>query len=85
MVAFVTDTQQVFEYACHDGNFGLGNILGAVRAKEKQDEERTNRRREGVNCCSVERPGTLLGGFRLPFADQALREIRALRGTLLSV
>jgi hypothetical protein len=38
MVAFVTDTQQVFEYACHEGNFGLRNILGAARAKEKQDD-----------------------------------------------
>ncbi len=25
----------IFEYACHDGNYGLPNILAAARAKEK--------------------------------------------------
>jgi hypothetical protein len=29
------DTQQVFEYACHEGNYGLRNILSAARAEEK--------------------------------------------------
>jgi hypothetical protein len=29
------DTQQVFEYACHEGNYGLSNILSAARAEEK--------------------------------------------------
>ena len=27
--------QQVFEYACHEGNYGLSNILSAARAEEK--------------------------------------------------
>jgi len=27
-------TQQVFEYACHEGNYGLRNILSAARAAE---------------------------------------------------
>jgi len=31
------DTQdQIFEYACHEGNYGLRNILSAARAREKQ-------------------------------------------------
>src|SRR4029453_17985418 len=29
------DTKEVFEYACHEGNYGLGNILSAARAEEK--------------------------------------------------
>jgi hypothetical protein len=30
----VDDTQQPFEYACHEGNYGLRNILAAARAEE---------------------------------------------------
>jgi hypothetical protein len=29
------DTQAIFEYACHEGNYGLRNILSAARAEEK--------------------------------------------------
>jgi hypothetical protein len=29
-------TQEVFEYACHEGNFGLQNILAAARAGERK-------------------------------------------------
>jgi hypothetical protein len=28
-------TQEPFEYACHEGNYGLANILSAARAEEK--------------------------------------------------
>ena len=30
------DSQQPFEYACHEGNYGLANILSAARADEAQ-------------------------------------------------
>lgn len=30
------DSQAPFEYACHEGNYGLPNILSAARAEEKQ-------------------------------------------------
>ena len=30
------DTQPPFEYACHEGNYGLPNILSAARAEEKK-------------------------------------------------
>ena len=30
------DTQQIFEYACHEGNLGLEHILAAARAEEKR-------------------------------------------------
>ena len=30
------DTQPVFEYACHEGNYGLSNILSAARAEESR-------------------------------------------------
>ncbi len=36
----VTDGQ-LFEYACHEGNYGLVNILRAARAEEKVAEEAT--------------------------------------------
>jgi hypothetical protein len=29
------DTQQVFEYGCHEGNLGLEHILSAARAEER--------------------------------------------------
>ncbi len=29
----------LFEYACHEGNYGLYNILAGARAKEKDAEE----------------------------------------------
>ena len=29
------ETQPVFEYACHEGNYGLMNILRAARAEDK--------------------------------------------------
>jgi hypothetical protein len=28
------ETQPAFEYACHEGNYGLRNILSAARAEE---------------------------------------------------
>ena len=30
------DTQEIFEYACHEGNLGLEHILTAARAEEKR-------------------------------------------------
>jgi hypothetical protein len=33
------DTQLPFEYACHEGNYGLENILSAARADEKNHKE----------------------------------------------
>jgi hypothetical protein len=29
------DSQQPFEYACHEGNYGLKNMLSAAREAEK--------------------------------------------------
>jgi hypothetical protein len=28
------ESQPLFEYACHEGNYGLSNILSAARAEE---------------------------------------------------
>ncbi|MBZ5577752.1 MAG: hypothetical protein LAP40_14420 [Acidobacteriia bacterium] len=33
------DTQPVLEYSCHEGNYGLRNILSAARAEEKKAAE----------------------------------------------
>jgi hypothetical protein len=30
-------TQPVYEYACHEGNYGLINILSGARAKDRAD------------------------------------------------
>jgi hypothetical protein len=30
------DTQAILEYACHEGNYGLANILSAARARDRQ-------------------------------------------------
>ena len=32
-------TQSVFEYACHEGNYAIKNILSAARAEEKRQEK----------------------------------------------
>jgi hypothetical protein len=32
----LTPQSQLFEYACHEGNYGLGNILSAARAEERE-------------------------------------------------
>jgi len=29
-------SQAIFEYGCHEGNYGLRNILSAARAEEKE-------------------------------------------------
>jgi len=31
-------SQAMYEYACHEGNYGLYNILAGARAKERADE-----------------------------------------------
>ena len=36
----VDDSQQLFEYACHEGNYGLRNILAAARAEEQAAQKR---------------------------------------------
>jgi hypothetical protein len=36
----VDDSQQLFEYACHEGNYGLRNILAAARAEERASQKR---------------------------------------------
>ena len=38
-------SQQVFEYACHEGNYGLSNILSAARADERKAEEAARAKR----------------------------------------
>ena len=35
----MNDSQPVLEYACREGNYGLRNILSAVRADEKKAAE----------------------------------------------
>ena len=38
-LAFNRMDEQIFEYACHEGNYALSNVLGGERAKEKRDAE----------------------------------------------
>jgi hypothetical protein len=37
------DSQRPFEYACHEGNYGLQNILSAARAEEKESAKNGGR------------------------------------------
>jgi hypothetical protein len=34
----VNDREPVYEYACHEGNYGLRNILSAARAIEREQK-----------------------------------------------
>jgi len=36
----MNDREPVYEYACHEGNYGLRNILSAARATEKERDSR---------------------------------------------
>ena len=40
MMAFDKDDEQyeLVEYACHEGNYGIRNILSGARAREKQSQ-----------------------------------------------
>ncbi len=31
--------EQIYEYACHEGNYGMVNLLNGARAKEKTTEK----------------------------------------------
>ena len=35
--------EQIFEYACHEGNYGMTNLLSGARAEEKAADARTKR------------------------------------------
>jgi hypothetical protein len=35
---------QIFEYACHEGNYGMINILSGARAQERAAEEAARKR-----------------------------------------
>jgi hypothetical protein len=43
VLPFVKSDGAVFEYACHEGNYGLTGILSGSRAKEKEAERTTSR------------------------------------------
>jgi hypothetical protein len=34
---------QLFEYACHEGNYGMHGIMAGARAKDKADAERAKK------------------------------------------
>ena len=40
----VKDKGPIYEYACHEGNYGLANNLRGARAKEKADEAKTGKK-----------------------------------------
>ncbi len=37
----VNDEEPVFEYACHEGNYAVRNMLSATRAEDKAAESAT--------------------------------------------
>jgi hypothetical protein len=44
-IAMAKSDQGMYEYACHEGNYGLLGILGGARAKEKAAANRSNQAR----------------------------------------
>jgi hypothetical protein len=40
---FTRTDEQVYEYACHEGNYAMANILSGERAKEKETEPKKER------------------------------------------
>jgi hypothetical protein len=38
--------QELYEYACHEGNYGLPGILGGARVQEKAEQDNA---RKGSN------------------------------------
>ena len=43
VVPFVRMTEPLFEYACHEGNYSLSNILAGARAKEREKAQPASR------------------------------------------
>jgi hypothetical protein len=39
MVPLTRAEGPIFEYACHEGNYALPNILAGARAQEKQEKD----------------------------------------------
>ena len=39
-IPMVRTDDRMFEYACHEGNYGMVNILTGARAKERETEAR---------------------------------------------
>ncbi|MBI4520433.1 MAG: hypothetical protein HY701_06325 [Gemmatimonadetes bacterium] len=37
------DSEPLFEYACHEGNYAMQNILSAARAEERTAAEQARR------------------------------------------
>ena len=38
-VPFHTQPGQVYEYACHEGNYAMVNVLSGARAQERREAE----------------------------------------------
>jgi hypothetical protein len=39
--SLVLTTERIFEFACHEGNYGLANILSGARAEERDGAHQT--------------------------------------------
>jgi hypothetical protein len=39
-VPMVKSEEPLYEYACHEGNYGLTNLLSAARAVEKEQQNK---------------------------------------------
>jgi len=40
----ITTEERIYEYACHEGNYGMMNILAGARAEERTQKRQTERR-----------------------------------------
>ena len=39
-VPFVAMPELIYEYACHEGNYALSNVLSGARAQERREAEK---------------------------------------------
>jgi hypothetical protein len=44
-IPMIRSTDRIYEYACHEGNYALPNMLSAARAREKDDAARAQDRK----------------------------------------
>ncbi len=45
-LAFNRLDEPIYEYACHEGNYALSNILGGERAREKRESEKEKEKKQ---------------------------------------
>ena len=66
---FTRIDEEIYEYACHEGNYALANILSGERAREREEavQKKPQPRQEGRR--AGQRMATCAGGAASPYLD----------------